>query len=239
VVAATEPAPPPRHVTATTAVDYATLDYTTWTPAQRAIRAVTAVGFSCLARIDTEGLEHIPRHGPCLLAVNHLSMADVPLLLTLLERRAIILAVDQLQQFRILDWFVSDMGQAIYVERNQAEDGALTQALAVLAAGGLLALAPEGRRSKSGLLRARTGVAYLATQADVPIVPLVAWGQERWRTRLTRVTRIPIQVRAGEPMRFPAGPAGPADLRAYTDTLMQRMAALLPAAYRGVYGSQS
>jgi len=171
--------------------------------------------------------------------VNHLSMADVPLLLTLLERRAIILAVDQLQQFRILDWFVSDMGQAIYVERNQAEDGALTQALAVLAAGGLLALAPEGRRSKSGLLRARTGVAYLATQADVPIVPLVAWGQERWRTRLTRVTRIPIQVRAGEPMRFPAGPAGPADLRAYTDTLMQRMAALLPAAYRGVYGSQS
>ena len=235
---ATEPAPPPRHVTATTAVDYATLDYTTWTPAQRAIRAIAAVGFSCLAHIDTEGLEHIPREGPCLLAVNHLSMADVPLLLTLLERRAIILAVDQLQQFRILDWFVSDMGQAIYVERNQAEDGALTQALAVLAAGGLLALAPEGRRSKSGLLRARTGVAYLATQADVPIVPLVAWGQECWRTRLTRVTRIPIKVRAGEPMRFPAGPASPADLRAYTDTLMQRMAGLLPAAYRGVYGSQ-
>ena len=237
--AATEHAPPRRDVTATAAVDYASLDYTTWTPAQRAIKAVTAVGFSCLARIDSDGLEHIPREGPCLLAVNHLSMADVPLLLTLLQRRAIILAVDQLQQFRILDWFVSDMGQAIYVERNQAEDGSLTQALAVLAAGGLLALAPEGRRSTSGLLRARTGVAYLATQADVPIVPLVAWGQERWRTRWTRVTRIPIHVRAGEPMRFPAGPASPAQLRAYTDTLMQRMASLLPAEYRGVYGSPS
>ena len=221
------------------AVDYRSLDYARWSPSQRAIRAATAVGFSCLSRIDVAGFDHIPREGPCLLAVNHLSMADVPLLLTLLPRRTIILAVDQLKQFRILDWFVSDMGHAIYVARNQAEAESLQQALAVLESGGLLALAPEGTRSKTGLMRARTGVAYLATQADVPVVPLVAWGQERWRTRWTRVTRIPIHVRAGEPMRFPTGPASPADLRAYTDAVMQRMAGLLPAEYRGVYGSAS
>ena len=133
-------------------------------------------------------------------------------MLTLLPRRAIILAVDRLKQFRILDWFVSDMGQAIYIARGQAEDESLQRACAVLDAGGVLALAPEGTRSRTGLLRGQTGVASLATQAHVPVVPVVAWGEERWRTRWKHIRRLPISVRAGAPLNFPAGPASPSDL---------------------------
>ncbi len=231
------PAPlPVAEVLPPAPVDYGALDYSRWSPTQRLIKAATTAGFAGLARIDVQGAEHIPAQGPCVLAVNHLSMADVPLVLTLLPRRAVILAVDRLKQFRILDWFVSDMGQAIYVTRDQPEQESLRQAVAVLRAGGLLALAPEGTRSRTGgLLRGRTGVAYLATHANAPVVPLVAWGQERWRARLTQVQRIPIHVRVGAPMQFPGGAASPADLRRYTDDIMVALAGLLPSQYRGVY----
>jgi 1-acyl-sn-glycerol-3-phosphate acyltransferase len=221
---------------APTAVDYRGLDYSRWSPSQRVVRRVFTAAFACVARVDAGGLEHIPRDGACLIAVNHLSMVDVPLMLTLLPRRVIILATDRLKQFRILDWFVSDMGQAIYVARGHAEGESLQRARAVLDSGGVLALAPEGTRSRTGLLRGQTGVAYLATQTGVPVVPVVAWGQEHWRTGWKR-GRLPIVVRAGAPLRFPAGPASPADLRRYTDDVMARMAELLPPEYHGAYGA--
>ena len=158
-------------------VDYRLLDYSRWSTPQRAIKNLTAMGFALLGRNDVRGLEHIPREGPRALVVNHLSMADVPLMLTLLPRRAIILAVDELARFPLLDWFVSDMGQAIYVARNQPDEEPLRRALTVLEAGGLLALAPEGRRNK------RAGSAERARPTSRPArrcrtVPVVAWGQE-------------------------------------------------------------
>ncbi len=220
-------------------VDYASLDYSRWSPSQQIVKAIATAGFRFLARVETRGFENLPRSGPCLLAVNHLSMADVPLVLTLLPRRAIILANDTLRDRRILNWFVSDMGQAIYVRRNDLDEESLKEALTVLRAGGLVALAPEGTRSRTGgLLKGRTGVAYLATQADVPVVPLVAWGQERWRERSRSVHRLRIEVRAGKPMRFPQGTAPPSLLRQYTDRIMTALAELLPPAYRGVYAAE-
>jgi 1-acyl-sn-glycerol-3-phosphate acyltransferase len=98
-----------------------------------------------------------------------------------------------------------------------------------------VALAPEGSRSKTGLLRGRTGVAYLATKIDVPVVPVAAWGQERWRSRFRSVRRLPVEVRVGQPIRFPVGATSPRLLREYTDRIMGAIAELLPAEYRGAY----
>jgi len=241
--AAPEPLPqilpqPPAAASNGHRTDYASLDYEDWSPAQQAIRFAVTAGFRLLGRIETEGFENIPRHGPCLLAVNHLSMADVPLLLTQLPRRAIILANDRLRQNPVVDWFISDMGQAIYVKKNQADEESLEDALTVLRSGGMIALAPEGTRSRTGgLLRGRTGVAWLATQVDVPVIPLAAWGQEQWRERGKRLSRIPIRVRAGAPLHFLPGAATPDTMRQYTDRIMNRIAELLPPEYRGVYAN--
>lgn len=240
-IGASSPTPaatPPKPLHAEIKTDYAALDYEDWTPAQQAIRMAVTAGFRLLGRIDTAGFENIPRHGPCLLVVNHLSMADVPLVLTQLPRRAIILANERLKRNPVIDWFISDMGQAIYVTRNHVDEESLQDAIAVLKAGGMLALAPEGTRSRTGgLLRGRTGVAWLATQVNVPVVPLAAWGQEKWRERGRRLSRIPISVRAGVPLRFPQCPATPDNLRLCTDRIMARLAALLPKEYRGVYAN--
>jgi 1-acyl-sn-glycerol-3-phosphate acyltransferase len=210
-----------------------------WTTGQKAVRVLFAAGIRFLGRIETEGLENIPATGACVLAVNHLSMAEGPLYTTVLKRRPIALVNSRLQQNRILHWFVSDMGQAIYVTRDQLNEESLQRALAVLNAGGMLVVAPEGTRSKAGgLLPGKPGVAWLATQIDVPVVPLVAWGQEKWRQRGKHLGRIPIHVRAGAPLRFPQGLPAPGTLQRYTDQIMAQLAALLPPEYRGVYANQ-
>jgi len=218
---------------------HSTLDYAHWTIAQKAVRMAVTAGFRLLGNIETEGLENIPATGPCVLAVNHLSMAEGPLYMTLLKRRGVPVVNSRLQQNRVLHWFVSDMAQAIYVTPNQINDESLHRALAVLRSGGMLILAPEGTRSRTGgLLPGKPGVAWLATQIDVPVVPVVAWGHEKWRERGKHRERIPIHVRAGAPLRFPQGHPSPGSLHRYTDQIMAQLAALLPPEYRGVYANQ-
>jgi 1-acyl-sn-glycerol-3-phosphate acyltransferase len=215
--------------------DYSSLNYSDWSASQKLVRGFASTCFRVLSHIKTQGFENIPKSGPCVIAVNHLSMTDVPLLLTLLQRRAIILANEKLRGSRVLDWLVSDLGQAIYITPNEVDGPSMRCALDVLRAGGLLALAPEGTRSKTGgLLRGRTGVAFLATQANVPVIPVAAWGQEKWR-QVKSLKRVQINVRAGEPLHLPSGPASPRLLRQYTDTIMLALADLLPREYRGVY----
>ena len=92
------------------------------------------------------------------------------------------------------------MGDTIYVRRGKPTPRRLESGLAVLRAGGLLGLGPEGTRSRSGALaRGHTGIAYLAMQADVPIVPMAAWGQERMSHHWRSMRRAPITVRIGRP----------------------------------------
>jgi 1-acyl-sn-glycerol-3-phosphate acyltransferase len=160
---------------------------------------------------------------------------DVPLALAILPRPVIMLAKDDLRQSRILDWLLSDIGGAIYVKRGEGDQDALDQALAVLRAGGIVALGPEGHRSPGGLSRGHTGVAYLATRAAVPVVPMAAWGQEQLAISWRRGRRAPVRVRFGPPLTFEPGLPGAIELREHSDRVMRAIAAELPRQYRGVY----
>jgi 1-acyl-sn-glycerol-3-phosphate acyltransferase len=227
------PEPPPQRI------EQDTNDATAreWTPLQRLARAVSRASLHCVGDIAVDGLEHVPAEGPCIIAVNHLSMADVPLALSVLPRKATMLATTKLRRSPLLDWLVGGVGQAIYVEPNDASSAALEHAFAILARGGIVAMSPEGTRSRTGLLRGKTGVAWLAERAGVPVIPYVAWGQERWRERLRQWRRIPIRVRVGAPVPSPETDAGPLRLVEHTRRIMLALAELLPAEYRGVYAS--
>jgi 1-acyl-sn-glycerol-3-phosphate acyltransferase len=210
-----------------------------WSLVQRVARRSISLAFRTLTAVRVEGLEHLPAEGPFVLAVNHLSMMDVPLALVVLPRPAVMLAADYLRDSRFMNWFLGDLGHAIFVARGAADRPALDRAIEVLRAGGVLALAPEGTRSRTGSLGpGRTGAAYLATETGAPVVPLVAWGQERLVDSWKRLQRPRIQVRVGRPLRLPKGPASPARLREYSDQIMHALAAALPEEYRGVYASK-
>jgi 1-acyl-sn-glycerol-3-phosphate acyltransferase len=217
---------------------WAGLDYRRWSAAQEGVRTATAAGLRAVARIDAAGVENIPSSGPVLLAVNHLSMWDVPFMLTILTRPTIVLAADELRRYPWLDLFLSRLGNAIYVRRGEGDREALAKGLAVLEAGGILALSPEGSRSAEGALGdGRSGVAHLALRSGAPIVPAVAWGQERMPSTWRRLGRAPVSIRVGAPFRLESGAADGAALRGHTARIMSELAALLPASYRGRHGA--
>jgi 1-acyl-sn-glycerol-3-phosphate acyltransferase len=104
--------------------------------------------------------------------------------------------------------------------------------------GNVFGMTPEGTRSKTGaLIKAKTGVAYLADRAEVPIVPVAITGTELIMHNLRRLRRPHVTVRVGEIIQLPRIQTNErsADLRRHTDEIMCRIAAMLPPGYRGFY----
>jgi 1-acyl-sn-glycerol-3-phosphate acyltransferase len=116
--------------------------------------------------------------------------------------------------------------------------GALNKCLAVVEQDGILGLAPEGTRSRTGTLqRGKPGVAYLATKADVPILPIGISGQNQIFAEWKRLRRPRIEVRIGQPFKLQPvhGRQKGEQLLARSDEVMQRIAVLVNEDLRGVY----
>jgi 1-acyl-sn-glycerol-3-phosphate acyltransferase len=225
---------PPR---AAAAVAQGGPDYRHWTPFQRFARVVVTRFVRCVADIRVEGAQHIPSSGPLVIASNHISMWDAPVLLQIAERRTVMFAADELRRNPWIHWTLHKIWDAIYLKRGEGDTEALEQALAVLRGGGTIGLGPEGHRSINGLRRGLTGAAYLAFRSGAPILPVAVFGQERIPTEARRFARARVQVRIGEPIPVPHAEPTAQALRAYIDRVMIDIARMLPREYRGFYMS--
>ncbi|HRJ44109.1 MAG TPA: lysophospholipid acyltransferase family protein, partial [Caldilineaceae bacterium] len=186
--------------------DYTQIDYSHWTRRQRVFQKFVLFLIRLLTRVQVEGQGNIPASGPFVLAPNHIHMFDIPVIFGYLPRRTVVFAADKWQRIPIFGWLLSFFGDAIYVHRGEPDRKALALALDVLKAGGVLGLAPEGTRSRTGgLQKGRTGVVYLASRGNVPVLPVVAFGQEQAFSYWLRLRRVPICVRFGAPIHLPAG----------------------------------
>ncbi len=220
-------------------IDYSQIDYSQWTRRQAAFRAFILFILRLLTRIQVEGEENIPTTGAFVLAPNHIHMFDIPVIFGYLSRRTVIFAADKWQNTPFFGWLLSSFGDAIYVSRGIPDRKALAQAQEVLTAGGVLGLAPEGTRSRTGgLQQGRTGVVYLANRGNAPILPVVAFGQEKAFGCWLRLRKVPIYVRIGKPIHLPTEKLRAPGMDAYTDDLMMTLARMLPAQYRGVYADR-
>ena len=170
-------------------LDYASIDFSRWTPAQRIARGLVSGLVRAVADTRIEGAEHMPASGPVLIAANHLSMWDAPVLLRYAERRTVIFAAEELRRFPWMHWTLHKLWDAIYLRRGEGDTEAMEQAAAVLRAGGVIGLSPEGIRNPGGLTRGLTGVAHLAFRTGAPIVPMAVFGQERIPSRAPRLRR--------------------------------------------------
>lgn len=217
-------------------LDYTTLDYRQWTPAQKLFQWLVRFLVRLLMRLDVDGVEKIPAQGAFILAPNHLHFMDIPVIFVLLNRRTVVFAADKWDKKPIFGWILRNLGNAIFVARGTPDRMALSKALKVLQAGGVLALAPEGTRSPTGGLgKGHTGVAYLATRGSVPILPVVAYGQEQCINYWKRLRRVPVTVRFGDLIELPPGKWRMDELEKQTEQIMITLAQLLPPAYRGIY----
>jgi 1-acyl-sn-glycerol-3-phosphate acyltransferase len=207
----------------------------------RVARWLVRILFRVLTRCEVHGADKIPVTGPTLLTMNHLHWLDPPIGFVIVSRAAFMFAADKWERRPLIGDILRWTQSTIFVARGEIDRKALSQALDVLKAGGLLAIAPEGTRSKTGALQqGHEGPAYLASRTGAVIVPVGAYGQEKAVACWKRLRRPHIVVQIGEPYVLPGAPnkaKGP-QLAAYTDEIMHRIAALLPPEYRGVYAHQ-
>jgi 1-acyl-sn-glycerol-3-phosphate acyltransferase len=186
------------------------------------------------------GMENLPRGGAYIAAANHLGVLDPVLVYYLLDRQDIILIIaEKHSKYAFTRWLVRSL-DAIYIDRFNADMAVMREVLKRLRKGGVLVIAPEGTRSRSGtLLEGRPGTSFLAAKTGVPIIPVGATGTEDrlFLANLKRLRRTPVRVSIGESFRLPSLPKADreATLQADTTEIMCRIAALLPEEYRGVY----
>lgn len=202
------------------------------------LRALARFVFKLFTHYEVSGRENLPGKGPLLMVFNHLSHWDPPLLVAILSWRFTGLAVEGLRRVPVTGLLLS-MAGVIWLRRGEFDRAALRRALGLLEGGKVLAIAPEGRISKTGSLeRGKTGPAFLARQAKVPILPIAVIGTERLLPDLRRFHRPHIKVQIGPLFRLDEDPKGRSRkeaLQADADLIMHKLAALLPAEYRGVY----
>jgi len=194
--------------------------------------------FKLLARVEVVGLENLPAQGGCLIASNHLSRIDPALVFALGKRRDMTaLVADKYKRNLFIRPLIVGVG-GIWISRDEADIHALREARQFLRNGGMLGIAPEGTRSRTGaLIEAKTGTAYLADKAGVPVVPAAIYGSESAIRQLFRFRRPAIHIEFGKPFTLePVNRADrDADLQRNTDEIMCRIAAMLPQRYWGVY----
>lgn len=155
-------------------------------------------------RTTTHGVEHVPRKGAAILASNHVSALDHVVLPAVTKR--VIYNIGKKEHFekRFKGWFMRNVG-VIPLDRGAGDQGALEKAREVLRRGDLFCIYPEGTRSLDGrLYRGRTGVARLALELEVPIVPVAMVGtfeaKPKGHKGINREAR--TQAVVGEPMWF-------------------------------------
>jgi 1-acyl-sn-glycerol-3-phosphate acyltransferase len=194
--------------------------------------------FRVVFRWRIEGREHLPHSGPAVLAPNHQSFCDSLFLPLAVRRRVTFLAKAEYFDARRTAWFFRAVGQIpIHRTGGDASERALAAAKEVLDRGELVAIYPEGTRSTDGTVhRGRTGVARLAMQCGVPVIPVGISGTDRIQPRGSRWLRplLPVRTCFGPPMVLlddGSGPGSQERVRSFTDALMVEIARLAECPY--------
>jgi len=213
------------------------------------LKLVLAGLFQMIYRPTIEGLENIPRRGPLILASNHLSFIDSMVIPMVAPRRVAFLAKSDyftgtgVKGALTRRWFTFfDMIPVDRDDHRSAQES-LDAALGVLRAGGAFGIYPEGTRSLDGrLYRGRTGTAWLALAAGVPVVPVALAGTDRLQpvgSRFPRRAKVTVQF--GPPLdfvgRFEGVPAAKARREA-TDEIMDAIHAMSGQEFAGVYNER-
>ena len=187
------------------------------------LKPILWVLFKLGLRLNVEGTENIPQEGPLVIASNHLSLLDPPVIGVAATRKVHFMAKQELF-VPILGDIYKALG-AFPVRRGGADRAAIKHGIDILKDNKVLAIFPEGTRSKTDKLgKAEPGALMMASKAMATIVPCCVIG-----TDFQRQGRIwpKVTVRFGKPIYFPADAVVNKEfLHDMTENLMQHIAAL-------------
>lgn len=202
------------------------------------LRKIVATVVLGLTRTTFEGTEYLPKDGGVLVATNHVSRLDTLLLFLNPARDDITaLVADKYQKNPFFKW-VMNTGGIIWLDRENADFGAVRAAVAALKRGVSMGIAPEGTRSPIAQLQTgKQGIVLVALKSGVPIVPVGIMGTQDVFVKMFTLQFPRITVRFGPAFTIPPLERENRDVQMQRniDEIMCRVAALLPPANRGVY----
>ena len=158
------------------------------------------------SRITYLGEKNIPDHGGAVIAINHTSYVDwLPAALAMRRqhRRMRFMIKAEMQRVKVVNFLIKHT-KTIPVDRGAGAD-AYSVAVQRLREGEVVGVYPEATISRSFELKDfKTGAARMASEADVPIVPVIVWGTQRIWTkghpRNLHHSKVPISVSVGAPV---------------------------------------
>jgi len=164
---------------------------------------IIRVSFDMFFRGDVAGREHLPNQGAFLIAANHASHLDPPMIGAHVARQLCFFARKTLWEGALASWWLDAVG-TIPVDRDGGQDIAgLKRVLRALDAGRAMILFPEGTRSPDGLLQApKPGVGFIVCKTQVPVVPARIFGSFEAFGKGARLPRLgtPLHVVFGPPI---------------------------------------
>ncbi len=215
----------------------------------KSTRLLIRILLRLLTHVHYDGKENIPygdEAGNFIFAANHLGLVDAFLPFYILDQNNLVLLVgEKWEKMGIMRWLGRRLN-FIFVDRFNPDIKAIRAVITRMKQGEVLVITPEGTRSKVGhLIEGKPGVSYLAAKMGYPLVPVGISGtyDETFFPQLKRLHRPHITVHIGPAFNLPPLPAEGQErdeaLKADTEEIMCRIAALLPEEQRGVYAGHA
>jgi len=196
-----------------------------------------------ICKIDCrEFVNALSQNKPLLVIFNHVNFLEVPILVAHSYPKYVTGLVKSETWDNPIFAFLFNTYNAIPIDRHGAFQEAFKKARDAINNGFFMCIAPEGTRSKDGVLgKGKPGIIQLAFEADVPILPVAHHGGERVWENMKRFKRTPFFFKAGRPFRikFDGKPPSKEEREEILTEVMGQMASLLPEKMRGVYSGQA
>lgn len=174
-------------------------------PIYRIVHCLARAAFRLWGSWEIVGDDKIPRAGGVIVAGNHVSYVDPPLIGAAIRRECRFMARHDLWKNRFLAWLLPRLG-AYPIVRNKPDRAGLRATLEHLEKGYVVVMFPEGTRSRDGRLQpAEPGLALIVRKAGVPVVPAAVIGtREMMPVGSSRIRRARLKVVFGDPLYFTA-----------------------------------
>lgn len=204
----------------------------------RIMNAVLRFVFQIVCRINPNDFKKVPVEGPLILVGNHINFLEVPVFLPHVDHPNVIGIAKRESWKNPLFNFLFNQWGIIPIDRGMVDREAFRLTEEALKDGKVVAMSPEGTRSKDGcLLPGKPGVVAIAVRSKAPLLPIAFYGYEDFWANFKQLRKTDFKVVVGKPFQLNLdGNALSKDVRqAVTDEIMFKIAELLPEKYRGHY----
>ncbi|PKN85524.1 MAG: hypothetical protein CVU46_10725 [Chloroflexi bacterium HGW-Chloroflexi-8] len=187
-----------------------------------------------VCRVHPEELSKVPNDGPVILVGNHINFLEAPVMMPFLNNANVIGVAKRESWNNPLFNFLFNQWGVIPIEREMIDREAFSKSIEALTNNKILAIFPEGTRSKNGhLLKGKPGVVAIAIKSKAPLMPISFYGYEDFWNNLKHLKRTDFHVAVGDRFHLNLNGNGLSkDVREeVTDEIMYKIAELLPAKY--------